>query len=171
MQSSLHYPAHGKSAGDLMVLAGACWTEAMRRERGGVSLAPQEGEESCSPGFGSGLAPAGAGLWSSPCTALPPMGTASIRGTATSLLLEIWPLILSGTDDGCNLGILAHAFVINFSQAARCFWPAHPEARDCPLHAFLGIWSGQVGELHTIGRCQFSGQCWGSVHRSPPSGG
>lgn len=109
-----------------------------------VSLAPREGEESCSPGFGSGLAPAGAELWSGPCAALPPMGTASIGGTATSLSLGIWPLILSGRD-GCNLAILAQAFVINFSQAARCFWPARPAVRNCPLYTFPGIRSGEVG--------------------------
>lgn len=41
-----------------------------------VCLAPWEGEESCSWGFGSSLAPAASGLWCGPCTALPPMGTA-----------------------------------------------------------------------------------------------
>lgn len=41
----------------------------------------------------------------------------SIGGTATSLSLGIWLLILSGRA-GCNLAILAQAFLINFSQAA-----------------------------------------------------
>lgn len=99
-----------------------------------VSLVAWEGEESWSPGFGSRLAPAGAGLFSGPCAALPAMGTASAGGTATSLSLGIWPLIRSGRD-GCNLAILAQAFLINFSQAARCFWPVHPVARDCLLSA------------------------------------
>lgn len=114
------------------------------RETHTVSLTPREGEESCSPGFGSGLPPAGAELCSGPCAALPPVGTARVGGTATSLSLGIWPLILSGRD-GRNVAILAQAFLINFSQAARCFWLAGPVVRDCLPHTFPGIWSGETG--------------------------
>lgn len=86
--------------------------------------------------FGSSLAPASAGLWSGSCTALPSMGT------VTSLSLGILLLILSGRD-GCNLAILAQPFLINFPQAARCFWTGCPGVRDCPLATFPGIWCGE----------------------------
>lgn len=133
-----------------MVVAGDCWTEAVWRERGTVSLAPQEGEERCSVGFGSSLTPAGAGLWSGPCTALPPMGTATTGATATSLLLGILLLILSGRDD-CNRAILAQAFLINFPQAARCFWPGCPWVRGFPLPTFPAFGVGKEHEPHSTG--------------------